>query len=156
SLGTGESAAIVVTHQSGLEITGTYQIWSSADSWYQVSELDENDNDAGPISITVSVTGTPPSEVITGTGTIEGQTWIALSGFPVPHGRADVWCVNEAGDTVASTISGDDGGYTLSNLPAGTYTVLAETWIDGSRYAGSRNNVIVSDGGTGVAIVIMY
>ena len=158
SLGVEESATITITLESGFEVTGTHQVWSFADSWYQVSELDENDNQAGPISVTVPVTGTPPATPPTTTtvGSIVGQTWIALSGFPVPHGRADVWCTDALGDEIASTISGEDGGYTLADLPTGTYTVWAETWIDGTRYIGSRNNVLVEAGEDSVAIVIMY
>ena len=156
ALDVGDSTTLTITFQGGFATTGTYQIWALADSWNQVSESSEEDNNYGPITVTVSEEGTPPTETITGTATIEGETWVSLSGFPVPHGRADVWCVDEQGNEVASTISDDDGRYTLSNLPAGTYTVLAETWIDGVRYSGSTNNVQVAEGETGVAIVIMY
>jgi len=158
SLGVEESTVITITLESGFEVTGTHQIWSLADSWYQVNEMDENDNAAGPISVTVPVTGTPPATppITTTVGSIVGQTWIALSGFPVPHGRADVWCTDALGDKIASTISDKDGRYTLADLPPGTYTVWAETWIDGTRYAGSRNNVEVYEGEESVAVVIMY
>lgn len=156
ALDVGDSTTLTITLQSGFATTGTYQIWALADSWNQVSESSEGDNDYGPTTVIVSEEGTPPTEPITGTATIEGETWISLSGFPVPHGRADVWCVNEQGDRIASTISDDDGRYTLSNLPAGTYTVLAETWVDGVRYSGLTNNVQVGEGEAGVAIVIMY
>jgi uncharacterized repeat protein (TIGR01451 family) len=156
ALNVGGSTTLTITLQSGLATTGTHQIWSLADSWSQVSESEEGDNDYGPITVNVSQEGTQSTETLTGTATIEGETWVSLSGFPVPHGRADVWCVDEQGDEVASTVSDDEGRYTLSNLPAGTYTVLAEAWIDGIRYSGSTNNVQVSEGETGVAIVIMY
>ena len=158
SLGVEESTTITITLENGFEVTGTHQIWSLADSWYQVSEMDENDNEAGPISVTVPVTGTPPATPPTTTtvGSIVGQTWIALSGFPAPHGRADVWCTDALGEEIAATISDEDGGYTLADLPPGFYTVWAETWIDGVRYIGSRNNVEVIAGEDSVAIVIMY
>jgi uncharacterized repeat protein (TIGR01451 family) len=157
-LGVGDSAALVITLQNGFEMTGTRQIWALADSWYQVSELNEGDNDYGPITVDVSEEGTPPPTppVTTTVGSIAGETWVSLTGIPVPHGRTNVWCVDEVGDVVASTVSDDEGRYELTDLAPGTYTVIGETWIDSVRYAGTVANVEVVEGETSVAIVIMY
>jgi len=151
-----ESATLTITLDSGFEATGEYKMWALADSWRQVDELDEEDNERGPITVTVSGEGSPPSPPDTGSGSIEGETWVSLAGFPVPHGRADVWCVNELGEEIASTTSDDNAQYLLSDLPAGAYTVMAETWIDGVWYSGSVTDIVVADGETAVAIIIMY
>jgi len=156
SLDAGDSIPLTITLQSGSVTTGTYQIWALADSWNQVSELDEEDNDYGPIVVEVSEEGTPPPPPPTGTGSIVGETWVSLSGIPVPHGRANVWCVDEAGDVVASTASDDLGAYELLGLTPGTYTVLSETWIDGALYSGTVADVEVVENETTVAIIIMY
>jgi hypothetical protein len=156
ALSVGDSTTLTITLQSGFEVTGTYQIWALADSREQVSELDEEDNDHGPISVPVTVDGTPPETPAEGSGAIEGETWVSLAGFPLPHERAEVWCVNELGKVVASTTSDSNAQYMLNDLPAGTYTVMAETWIDGVRYFGSVPNIAVSEGETAVAIIIMY
>ncbi|MCK4315572.1 MAG: carboxypeptidase regulatory-like domain-containing protein, partial [Anaerolineae bacterium] len=124
--------------------------------WNQVSELDEEDNDYGPIVVEVSEEGTPPPPPPTGTGSIAGETWVSLTGIPVPHGRANVWCVDGAGDVVASTASDDEGRYELLDLTPGTYTVLSETWIDGALYSGTVADVEVVENETTVAIIIMY
>jgi hypothetical protein len=64
--------------------------------------------------------------------------------------------VDETGDVIASAVSDDEGRYTLTELPPGTYTVISETWIDGVRYAGTVANIEVVENKTTVAIVIMY
>ncbi len=156
SLDAGDSITLTITLQSGFVTTGTHQIWALADSWNQVSELDEEDNDYGPIVVEVSEEGTPPPPPPTGTGSIVGETWVSLSGIPVPHGRANVWCVDWAGDVVASTASDDEGRYELTGLDPGTYTVISETWIDGALYSGTVADVEVVENETTVTIIIMY
>jgi len=158
SLGAGDSTTFAITLQSGFATTGTHQVWAFADSWDQVGELDEGDNDYGPITVDVSEEGTlPPTPPVTTTvGSIAGETWVSLTGIPVPHGRANVQCVDEAGDEVASTASDDEGRYEFSDLPAGIYTVIGETWIDGVRYVGTVAGVAVVEDETSVAILIMY
>jgi len=157
SLGVGESTTLIVTLSDGFDAVDTYQVWGLADSWNQVIELDEGDNSAGPITVNVTEIGTPPptSTITTTVGTIAGETWVSLTGNPVPHGRATVWCVDDAGEQVASTTSDATGWYELTDLPVGVYTVLAETWIDGIRYSGAVANVAVLEDQTTVAIVIM-
>ncbi len=157
SLGVGESTTLIVTLPDGFETVDTYQIWGLTDSWDQVIELDEGDNSAGPITVDVTEVGTPPptSTITTTVGAIAGETWVSLTGNPVPHGRATVWCVDENGEEIASTTSDATGWYELADLPVGTYTVLAETWIDGIRYSGTIANVTVVENQTTVAIVIM-
>ncbi|MCK4470488.1 MAG: hypothetical protein KAW49_01745, partial [Anaerolineae bacterium] len=156
SLDAGDSIPLTITLQSGFDTTGMHQIWALADSWNQVSELDEEDNDYGPIVVEVSEEGTPPPPPPTGTGSIAGETWVSLTGIPVPHGRANVWCVDGAGDVVASTASDDEGRYELLDLTPGTYTVLSETWIDGALYSGTVADVEVVENETTVTIIIMY
>jgi uncharacterized repeat protein (TIGR01451 family) len=157
-LGVGDSATLIITLQNGFEMTGTHQIWALADSWRQVSELDEGDNDYGPITVNVFEEGTPPPTppVTTTVGSIAGETWVSLTGIPVPHGRANVWCVDEVGNEAAFAISDNQGRYELSGLAPGIYTVIGETWIDGVRYAGTVADVEVVEDETSLVIVIMY
>ncbi|MBE9471776.1 MAG: carboxypeptidase regulatory-like domain-containing protein, partial [Chloroflexi bacterium] len=106
--------------------------------------------------VVVSEEGTPPPLPPTGTGSIAGETWVSLTGIPVPHGRANVWCVDWEGDVVASTASDDEGRYELTGLDPGTYTVISKTWIDGALYSGAVAHVEVVENKTTVTIIIMY
>ncbi len=156
-LGAKESTTLSVTLQSGFELTGTYDIWSLADSWDQVSESNEDDNVGGPITTTVALQGTPPPTmpVTTTVGAIAGETRVSLDGSPLPHGRTNVY-VYEGTELLASTVSNSNARYTVDNLPVGSYTVLGETWIDGVRYSKTYHNVAVNEDETTVLIIIMY
>jgi hypothetical protein len=155
-LNAGEAIPLTITLKDGFVTTGTRQIWASADSWYQVAELNEEDNGYGPITVDVSEEGAPPPSppVSTTVGSIAGETWVSPTGIPVPHGRANVQ-VYEGGTLVASTISDDSAQYRFTDLPVGTYTVIGETWINGIRYSNSYE-VDVLEGQTTVRIIIMY
>src|SRR5215831_5961946 len=70
------------------------------------------------------------------TGTISGRVTEALSGQPVPN--ATINALRAGGSGNVTVRSSADGKYTLSNLPAGTYTVtvtarigLAQKHVDG-------------------------
>lgn len=157
-LGSGRSTNIVITLQRGFPVTGTYQVWAKADSWLQVSELNENNNVMGPISVNISRVGTPPPETppTTTVGSIVGETWVSLTGAPVPHGRANVYVYDERGTLVASTVSDANASYALYDIPVGTYTVVGETWINGVRYSNTYPGVQVYEGQSTVRIIIMY
>jgi uncharacterized repeat protein (TIGR01451 family) len=155
-LGTGDSTTLTLTLRNGFGMTGTYPIWAFADSWRQVSELDEQDNSRGPVTVVVSEEGVPPTSPLSGTGRIVGETWVAMTGIPVPHGRTHVRCVDGEGNVVAATTSDNVAQYTLTNLEPGTYTVIGESWIDGVRYSGIVPHVEVAEDEIVVVIVIMY
>jgi hypothetical protein len=155
-LGVGDSTTLTITVQNGFEMTGTYTIWASADSWDQVSETDETNNNDGPIAVEIAQEGEPPPSTDTGSGAIAGETWVSMTGIPVPHGRADVRCLDGEGQVIASTTSDDTAKYTLSNLPAGTYMVIGETWIDGVRYSRTLDGVVVNNDETTVLLIILY
>lgn len=156
SLGTGSSTTITITTESSFDATGTYQIWALADSRDNVSELDETDNAGGPISVTVSLEGTEPiTHTPTSTGTIQGETWISLTGIPVPHERTTVECRDTERNLVASTTSDDNAQYALSGLAPGTYIVTGEAWVDGKRYSNAYE-VTLSEDETVTLFIIMY
>jgi uncharacterized repeat protein (TIGR01451 family) len=157
-LDVGDSTTLTITLQSGFETTGSYQVWAFADSWNQVSETDEGDNSAGPITVDVSEEGIqPPMPPVTTTvGAIAGETWVSLAGVPVPHGRTNVRCLDESGTEVASTVSDEEGRYELLDLAPGTYTVIGETWIDGIRYSRTYHDVVVNEDETTVRVIVMY
>ncbi len=155
-LNTDASKQLTITIQNGFVSTGTYSIWAFADSWDQIGELDETDNGYGPITVNVSEVGIEPEEppVSTTVGTIAGETWVSLTGIPVPHGRATVKVLQ--GDTlVASTVSDDEARYEIPNIPVGNYTVTGDTWINGVRYSNSYE-VQVLENETTVRFIIMY
>jgi Flp pilus assembly protein TadG len=156
-LGAGRSTNIVITLRYGFAATGTHQVWAKADSWLQVSELNEDNNSAGPIAVDVSRAGTPPPETppTTTVGSIVGETWVSLTGAPVPHGRANVY-VYDGETLIASTVSDANASYALYDIPVGTYTVVGETWINGVRYSNIYPGVQVVEGQSTVRIIIMY
>jgi hypothetical protein len=50
--------------------------------------------------------------------------------------KAIVWCWKQGTSLPpVYTRSSDAALFSFTNLPAGTYTLLAETWIDGARYS---------------------
>jgi hypothetical protein len=98
----------------------------------------------------------PPSSPVTGTGRIVGETWVSMTGIPVPHGRTNVRCLDGSGNVVVSTTSDDAAKYVLADLPAGTYTIIGETWIDGVRYSRILDGVVVVDDDTTVCLIILY
>lgn len=157
AIGPGEEVDVIITWATGFDIIGTYQVWASADSLDQVYEYDEADNHYGPISVVVTGEGEAGTGPLPGSGTIMGETEVLLAVEPVPHKRARVWCIDAVtGEEVASTTSDEDARYALSNLPPGTYLVMAETWIDGVRYFGIVLSPIeVVDGGVEAANVVM-
>jgi uncharacterized repeat protein (TIGR01451 family) len=155
-LNDGDSTVITITLQGGFTTTDTHQVWGFTDSLYQVGELDEDDNAYGPISVTVALEGTPPPTmpVTTTAGSIAGETWVSLTGVPVPHGRATVSLYD--GDTlIASTVSDDGACYEFAAVPVGTYTVIGETWINGIRYSNTYTVDVLEDETT-VRFIIMY
>ena len=85
-----------------------------------------------------------------------GETWVSLTGIPVPHGRTAVHCLDGAGNVVASTNSDNAAKYTLPTLPAGTYTVIGETWIDGVRYSRTLDGIVVNENESTVLLIILY
>jgi uncharacterized repeat protein (TIGR01451 family) len=155
-LNINSSAVLTMTLRSGFAATGTHAIWAMADSWYQVSELEEEDNTRGPITVSVTQEGTPPSTppVTTTVGSLAGETWVSLTGVPVPHGRATVQ-VKQGETLIASTVSDDNARYEFTDLPVGVYTVIGETWINGIRYSNTYQVEIV-EGETTVRFIIMY
>ena len=56
-------------------------------------------------------------------GSLRGTVTASSDGHHVPE--ASVTLVDEGGTVVDSTLTGPDGGYSFSELPAGTYTVTA-------------------------------
>lgn len=122
-----------------------------------MSELNEDNNSAGPIAVDVSRAGTPPPETppTTTVGSIVGETWVSLTGAPVPHGRANVY-VYDGETLIASTVSDANASYALYDIPVGTYTVVGETWINGVRYSNIYPGVQVVEGQSTVRIIIMY
>ena len=59
------------------------------------------------------------------TGTISGRVTEALSGQPVPN--AEIHALRAGGNGNVTVRSSTDGKYTVSNLPAGIYTVTVKT-----------------------------
>lgn len=156
SLPGGTGLPLTVTVRSGFRVTGTYLVRAFADSWQQVAESHEDDNYFGPLAVEVTGVGTP-SPSLTGTGTLRGETWVSLLGVPVPYGRADIRVYTEPdGELLVSAVSDSDGRYRIDDVPAGSYTVVGETYIDGVRYSRTYTGVVVRDEEATRLIIIMY
>jgi len=153
SLDAGSTIPLTITMYSGFEVTGTYPVWTVVDSLDAVAETDEDNNTMGPITVTVSAEGTPPETPPSGTSSIVGETWISLAGSLSPYPRVTVRVMGCGVDTY--TFSDENAAYSVDSLPACTYTVIGETWINGERYSNTYQ-VTVGDGETVPLIIILY
>ena len=146
SLDAGASATVTLFLESGFPVTGTHVVYVLADSQRQVGEDNELDNLSTPMSITVSAEGTlpEPSDPPTGTGAIRGSTYLSMHGDVVPQGRVNVYCYDEAdGALIAEILSDEYGDYALIDLPAGTCTVVGETFIDDQLFTDEIQGIVV-------------
>ena len=84
-----------------------------------------------------------------------GETWVSLTGTAQPHGRATVRVYLGAA-LVAFTVSDNDGHYEVTDLAAGSYSVIGETWINTVRYSGAYYNVVVTEPDATGLIIFMY
>ncbi|MGC8947107.1 MAG: TadE/TadG family type IV pilus assembly protein [Anaerolineae bacterium] len=133
----------------GFSITGTHLVYAWADSWEQVTETRETDNITGPITVSVTAVGPPPTPSPTPgptTGVIAGVVYLVRGGSITPIARAtvEVW---QGSTLIASTLSGKNGAYQLTDIPAGSgYTVVGWVVIDGQYYTDQVTNVTVTGG----------
>ena len=151
SLAVSESITVTLYLPGGVDATGVHTYYVMADTLNGVAEVDELDNVAGPLTFTVSgeqPTPTPTSAPFAASvesGAISGSTWLHLNGDVAPQGRVNVYWYS--GDVlVAETISDRAGTYRLQDLPPGTYTVVAESVIDGVLYTDIAWDIIVKSG----------
>ncbi len=71
------------------------------------------------------------------TASLSGQTWLDANGDGIrqdgeePIANITVTLLNDNGDTLATTTTGDDGQYSFTKLPAGKYRVAFPTGVSG-------------------------
>jgi hypothetical protein len=97
--------------------------------------------------------GFPPTPTPTPTpggieyGAISGSTWLYINGDVVPQGRVNIYLYDGA-ELIAETLSDEFSNYLLPNVPAGSYTVIGQTYIDDALYSDVLLNVQVNSGET--------
>jgi hypothetical protein len=148
-LGAGSGRVLTITAPLGF--TGgssARQVYSMVDSVAQITEMDEENNIAGPLHLNVTPAASPtpantpppgatplPDEDI-----ISGIVRSRIGGQWVPQFRAAVALM--AGNTpVAVTSTSFTGYYEFTNVPAGDYTVMACITIDNVVYTGQRAGI---------------
>lgn len=149
--GLAVSGTITLTiNTSGFAVTGTHPVYAWADSWNQIAETRETDNITGPITVSVTAVGPTPTPSPTPgptTGIIAGVVYLYKGGTLTPISRATVE-VRLGSTLIASTLSGENGAYQLTDIPAGSgYTVVGWVVIDGQYYTDQVPNVTVVGGG---------
>ena len=152
SLPQDQAIDLTLNYLQGFETTDQHQTYAMADSWEQVQETDELDNVGGPLAVYVAQEGTPPVPTPSPTpggptGMISGSTWLYINGDVVPQGRVNVYCY-DGGLLVAEALSDQDGNYIMLNVPAGSYTIIGETFIDHMLYSDIVMDVEVLGGQT--------
>ena len=153
SLAQNEAISLTLNYVEGFEMVGDHTTYALADSWTQIAESDELDNVGGSQTVTVSQQGIPPTPTPTptpgGTDTaaISGSTWLYVNGDVVPQGRVNIYLYDGSG-LIAETLSDQDGDYWLTDVPAGNYTMIGETYIDGVLYSDIVLNVVAESGQT--------
>jgi len=150
-LGPGESTMVVLGLPGGLSVAGVHTASVMADTWHQVSESDEVDNLSEPVTVTIvarpvipGLTPTP-TPLPGGKGSIGGSTWLYYEGDLAPQGRVLVSVYTGTGEVVAEGYSDRSGQYLLEDIPAGTFNMFAELYVDGEFFLDILTNVEVKN-----------
>ncbi|MBI2020252.1 hypothetical protein HYS94_02420 [Candidatus Daviesbacteria bacterium] len=128
---------------------GTHTFTICADSNNVVTESDEINN-CSNLEFTVEATAPPPPPPPPANSINGTAYWFSSGGWWVPDSNITV-TVYIGSTVVATGISGTDGIYSVTNVPAGTYTVTGETnitgqYLGGGYYSDVKNNITVTDG----------
>jgi hypothetical protein len=148
-------------------VTGTYHLYAQADTYENVTEMDESNNVRGPVQVIVKPNPNPSTATPTATpgpdcdsvpptgGSVAGTVWAFIEGqlvVPTERVSLSLW-ENRDGQSVvvATTQSGLDGRYPAEDLPwcvsPGTgYTVNALVVIDGVDYFNIQTGIQVVAG----------
>ncbi len=149
ALAQGDMFSLTIHYNEGFSTVDDHVVYALADTWEQISEENEDDNvsDAETVSIIAQGPTPAPTPTPAGDGAISGSTWLFINDDLVPQGRVNVYCY-DGGDLIGQTLSDQDGYYLLEGIPAGSYTVVGETIIDGTLYADDVSNISVQSGQT--------
>lgn len=147
--GLGVSGTLTLTiNTQGFPVTGTHRVYAWADSWNGIAETRETDNITGPVTVSVTAVGPTPTPSPTPgptTGSIAGIVYLVRGTVtPISRATVEVWL---GGTLIASTLSGENGVYQLTDIPAGSgYTVVGWVVIDGQYYTDQMTGVTVTGG----------
>ena len=160
-MGVGSLAAsesITLTFEYVFTATGTYPVYTYADTRDAINEDNENNNRDGPLNVVVDAEGPPPtatpipSPTPTGApGSVDGFTRI---GYPPDiQGRLDV-DLRQGTTVIQHTVSNDRGYYNFPTVAPGTYTVYGEAWIGSDTYWDSQSADVLSGENTTVNLIL--
>lgn len=156
--GLAPGASKTVTFTYTFSSPGSHFFQAQVDTYNQVREGSEANNVSVPYPIAVqgtAATPTPTPANVTPTptptpgptGKIQGTVWVSTSSGLGLGPRATIKVLS--GSTlVAQTLAGSDGQFTVSNVPAGTYTVNGSLCIEGRAYTDTVPGVTVTGGQT--------
>ena len=146
---TGGVTTTITVRGQGWPVTGTIRILydgnfkdslSSQVSWSRPITISGPSDTADRTHTIQAIIDNPPRSMqaeyyipCSAIGAIDGYTWIFIKGDVVPHGRADVYCLDAGGNLIAQTTSDDDAYYVM-NVPPGSYTVVGQTYVDAVLY----------------------
>jgi len=150
SLGPSSSTTVTFTHT--FTISGTQYLYTQADSFQFVNELDEENNVSEPLTVTVYYSGPAPTPTHTATpdpncGDISGTVWAFIGGqLVVPTDRVHMSLTYD-GSPVGTTETDLEGRYRFDCVPAVPgYTVRGTLDIGGTPYVGTESGIQVSAG----------
>jgi hypothetical protein len=150
SLGANISTTLTFTHTFTTD--GTHYLYTQADSFEFVSELDENNNVSQPLAVTVYYAGPTPIPTSTPTpdpncGHMSGAVLIFIGGeLAVPSERIDMF-LYKGEELVATTGTYDEGLYRFECVPPyDDYTVWGMIEIENVLYMGLATGVEVVGG----------
>jgi hypothetical protein len=153
-LAAGTSIEFTMWVPGGFATTGQHTIAALADTWNQIEEGYETDNESDRLYLDVTVespepTSTPTPVEAPNPGGVSGTTYVDEDGVQ----GADVYVYDAGGRLVASTRSGVGGVYEITNLAPGTYVVVGQLRMGESIYRG-QNVATVLEGTTTVGVDI--
>lgn len=150
ALSAGSTITFTMWAPEGFDATGEHELVAMADTYDQITELDEDNNISAPLLITITVenpapTPTPTPEVPPGDpGAIAGTT--ILNG--TPQNNVSVYIFDAEGRLRGSGRSDGNGNYFISELPPGDYIVKGEFRMSTAHYIAQVGPVTVQSNQT--------
>ncbi len=156
AIAAGSTVSFTMYVPNGFKEVGSHTLQAMVDTWNQVMETDETNNISALLPVTVTVNNPAPTPTPTPAGTlpppgnIQGVT--RLNG--PPQSNVSVYVYATDGRLVGSGRSDVNGNYFITNVPAGSYTVVGELRLANTLYRGQVSPVVVVAGQTTTGVNI--